>query len=405
MAQITVNNDVHSGVDKGRLWGPYWTSPTTGYIVVPVNLSQQPINVYKTTDSGATWSAITTGRPNSVGSHIACWFDKNTSGDTGTKIHFAFFDGRPVYKAFDTSNDTWGSTVVINGSIASDDVWCGITKSRGGNLYAVWEATGASNGRNDVWRSTDGGANWTQRANIIEGNTTNPDRFLLFPANLADNQDIWCLYYDHSAGEVSLKTYDDSANSVSENSIDASVIGNITYPVFPGSGAVRHSDGNLLIALANAVDSASGDLVTYDIANGTTITAKTNILTNKDDWYYPALFINQQNNDIYVAYAGKGDGSETFTTTVGIYYVKSTNGMSTWGTEQIYEGTTLADYRFISVGDSVGNAGGRFMPTYFNDDLNDVYVEDANDIEIAAVVAKASVPWYNRRMRIYTRRI
>ena len=57
--------------------------------------------------------------------------------------------------------------------------------------------------------------------------------------------------------------------------------------------------------------------------------------------------------------------------------------MGTWGTEQAY-GILDDDIRMTHLGRTVGNAGGRVMASFYNDDLDDILVNDGNDVEIAA---------------------
>ncbi len=88
--------------------------------------------------------------------------------------------------------------------------------------------------------------------------------------------------------------------------------------------------------------------------------------------------------DIILVYVGKDDGSETWEATVKCYFKKSADGMGSWGAEQTY-GVESDDLRCVSLGRTVGDAGGRVMPVWFNDDLVDITVNDGNDVEIAAV--------------------
>jgi hypothetical protein len=101
------------------------------------------------------------------------------------------------------------------------------------------------------------------------------------------------------------------------------------------SGSVRHSDGHLIVVSCSERDTATADMQAWDVSavnsgSLTGITAKTDITTNIDDNYYPSVCIDQDTDNIYVAYNGKRDGSETLGTTTKVYYTKSTDGGATW---------------------------------------------------------------------------
>jgi len=65
--------------------------------------------------------------------------------------------------------------------------------------------------------------------------------------------------------------------------------------------------------------------------------------------------------------------------------------MATWGTEQAYSEGTVDDYRLLNSGRMVGANGGRYQPSFFNDDLNDIFVNLVNDIEFVAGTPAAAI--------------
>ena len=93
------------------------------------------------------------------------------------------------------------------------------------------------------------------------------------------------------------------------------------------------------------------------------------------------MFINQQNNDVYCAYLKGG----TWLSAVDVVFHISTNGMTGWGTEQAYSEDTAADLRIVCAGRTVGDNGGRYQPAWFDTTLNDIFINENNDVEIAAV--------------------
>jgi len=321
-----------------------FTSANVGYVFFIENTTAGHFQYKKTTDGGATWgSAVTihTG-PGTATAPIGfdVWYDRWTSGDSGTKIHTALITRDTddvVYRALDTSGDTLGTeTTVLNGASADETVIANvtITKARGGNLYV---AAMIDAGVEFVFgRSTDGGASWSSRAHSFEASGF--DRFTLYPGNESDSQDVWLLFEDASADELTLKTYDDSADSWSESSVICPIASVFDFNRQWG-GHVRHADGHLIIAVWTEKDTATADFRVFDINGAGSIVEKTAIATNVDDSFYPALFINQSTNDLYVSYTGKKDGSETLDTTASVCYVKSTDGGATWGAEVVYSAT------------------------------------------------------------------
>lgn len=392
MADVTVYGDASAGTNIANwLQGPYWVSPSTGYIFLS-GPSDYDVHCYKTSDSGASWSeADAADCPTSTSGYnllagFASWFDQETPGDSGTKIHLAYVDddnatySNVKYVYFDTSTDQWSSPVTVRtGEDSATDwqKWLALTKSVGGVLFIAGHT---NSGTVYMYRSTDG-SSWSLKTGPGEATA---DRYNLFCANLADTNDIWCLFHDADANALTLKTYDDSGNSWSETSSIQSATENSSYPIRFFDGAIRHSDGHLLAVCWTGHDAVTADLLAWDITDAGTITAKANVITDHDDCAYCGLLINQQNNDVYIAYLGNEDGSQTMGSLVSAFYKKSTDGMANWGSQTAYSSGTADDYRVISGGRTVGDAGGRWMPAWFDDDDNDIFVNDGNDVEIAA---------------------
>lgn len=390
MADVSAFASPYLGTEvQGGLWGPYWTSPSVGYFLVKVE-GADDLAIIKTTDSGASWAEVDSADAPGISDNAtvspAAWFDQETPGNSGTKIYVAYADddaatfSRLKYVTFDTSTDQWGTPVTVRDVENGATTWIAtpiaITLSVGGVLFIAGQNNGATQ---FLYRSTDG-SSWTSKAAPGEAAA---DRFMLFPANLADTNDIWCLFHDASANELSLKTYDDSANSWSEAAVDAATESS-SAPVRFFDGAIRHSDGHLLACVWTLYDNAAADLATWDITDAGTITAKGDCVDTSDDCAWCGILINQQNNDVYIAYLGNENGSETAGTALSAFYKKSTDGMASWGSQTAYSSGAADDYKIISAGRTVGSAGGRFMPVWFDDDDYIIFVNDGNDVEIAA---------------------
>lgn len=305
----------------------------------------------KTTDGGATWgSAVAiSGAETMVGFDV--WYDQWTPGDKGSIIHIWYFGTSAddiIYKTLNTSSDTLsGGVTVFNGatSVAGRGTFVTGAKMRGGNLYCIFDIDAFA--ETGTYRSTDNGVTWASRTNVLEATL---DECILFPGNEADNQDAWVLYQDASTDELTLYTIDDSANTNSESAAINGAVGmieNVTDATGQRgfSGAIRHSDGHLIAAFFTAYDTATEDFKVYDINGAGSITALTNITTDIDDMYFPSVFINTKNDDIYISYIGKSDGSETMGTTVGVYYAKSTDRGTTWTKDIAYSENAAGNMR------------------------------------------------------------
>jgi len=385
MADVIVLDSAQATLTENRhgLAGPFWVNPTTGYIYLNGKASATDADVYKTTDSGASWAVVDDANgPEAVGEMRAQaqYFD-------GTKIHVAYLrtgNNTIHYMAFNTATDTWSSPVTVatafTVSATSTDTHCAITKAVGGNLYIAAKGNGA--GSHAFFRSVDAGANWTVRTDWCDAGSV-IDEILLAPGNRADNQDILAIYFDYSALTIDRRLYDDSANTfgATEEANIATIVsyGAVTYDYW-WHAVRRNSDGAVITAFWNAVDVTTADLQIYAITE-TSITSLTNVVTNVDDCAGVEVFIDQQIDKLYVVYLGTNAGTDTWTSLMSCYYQTSTDGGTTWSGQLAY-GTENDDLRAVSAGQSVGAAGGRFMPVWFDDDDQTFTVNDGNDIEI-----------------------
>ncbi len=388
MADVAVETGAQTSLHtRSTRLGPVWTDEDTGYVFFPEGTVTVTLRYRKTTDGGASWAApVTIDTATVIAMDI--WFDKWTPGDSGTVIHiwWAESTGHLVhYRSLDTSDDSLGTDRTVftgtsfePGTTRLNHAITG-TKAVGGNLYVqFW---GDNDGEQDFYRSIDSGVNWTDRLTGGDGNE--PDEVLLLPDDdSADNQDVVMLYWDRSADELSIKKYDNSANTWGETSISGSM--NDTGNLLNMSAVVRHSDGHIIVAAWTDLDVATADLKVWDITLATpTITAKTDVVTDSDDCAGAALFIDQNTDDLYCAYLGNEDGSEVLFTTVTAFYKKSDDGAGTWGAQSAYQEGAADDMRYINAGHSTpGSAAGRFEPVWFNDDLDDLFVNKVNSVEI-----------------------
>jgi len=383
MADITIDgaavNELH-GVAPAR--GLVWTSPSVGYIFYIDNGSDF---VYKkTTDSGQTWDTTPTDIRSGAVLRYAIWFDKWTNGDSGELIHIFFVDTADddiTYVTLDTSDDTLSSDTVVNSGVGvSADTTYGrvygdlaAVKARGGNMYVGGWID--NDGEHFFYKSTSAPySSWSSIADPCEGNQV--DRIIACCGGETDSNDFLLFYADVSALEVTVKTYDQSGDSWSESS----KIGDLSaFNVSMWDAVDRHSDNHVILVhheTSGASLTPDPPIKCVDVTNGTTWTTKTDVFASDFIYGMVGVLINQQNDDIYVAYSDNQSLGD-------IYYKKSDDGGSTWGTATQLS-VTADDHRHIWGGTSVDDNGGRFMPCWFNDDLNDVVTNYDNSVAIAA---------------------
>lgn len=342
-----------------------WTSATNGYLFFALSTG---FYYKKTTDAGQTWgSDVQIGVTTSRAFPVAVWFDKWTDG-TGSTVHMVFHDTTDqafTYRSLDTSTDTLGSKVeILSSSLGTGTAtpWS-IVKARGGNLYANFFETVSS--VHYFYRSTDSGATWTARTTQIESST---DRATLTPGAETDNQDILCIYQDSSAGEKSIKTYDNSADSWSETAIadcDTS---------FGGLHSVTHriSDNHTIFPIFNTLGDPTTDLEVYDYSTGGSFTKLTNAFTAATDPNSTALniLVDQTNDDLFLFY-GSGPNSVS----QEIYYKKSTDDGTTWGSEtQINSTETGMTCYCVDGGSSTDFEFSTVKAVYYNEEGNEWWI-------------------------------
>ena len=293
----------------------------------------------KSSNYGLTWGVPVLIKGSLTGIGVACWFDKWTPADTGTLIHLAYMDSTNhdvFYRTIDTgASDTLGTeiTVFAGASFSAGANTClSVTKSEAGRILVGFDGDGGT--ETGFYKSDDYPPTaFTAKADVNEAGGT--DYYQLFPGNETDTADIYALYWDRSAGELTLKTYDDSGDSWAESAAIAtgltSIASSTISPQF--TGAVRNSDGHLLAAWWTNSDNANADLMFVDITSAASIGTPVKIFDSTDDQGGVALTVDTTADDLYVFYLGKTDGTETAYTAVNVYYRISTDDGATWGSE------------------------------------------------------------------------
>lgn len=334
---------------------PVWTAAGTWYAFI---LSNGTSDLYfaKTTDYGVTWNINATAIKAGTIIGLAVWFDKWTPGDSGTLIHLAYVDSDSddvFYRQLETATDTLGTEISVfaGASASAPNSSLSITKSKAGRILIAYDINGAST-ETGFYKSDDFPVTaFTVKSQTAFHEAASTDYYQLFPANLADTNDIWALFLDRSANEITLKTYDDSGDSWSAIAESAAIMTctevAATTALPQMAGAVRSSDGNLILAAWDSMDTAGALLRVFDITNASTITEKTKVIddgaTNaNDDQALVAVGLDSVNGTIYVFYCGVIAGTSTAYTSLPVYYKTSTDGGTTWSSAATADGTLLS---------------------------------------------------------------
>ncbi len=388
-ADTAVNSNVVTNQYAYDIFGPYWSDNLTAIIImIDPNLD---IAYERTTDGGATWNnAVIQGGTTKC---YAAWFDKETPGDTGDKVNIMWMDSVAtdlLYVNIDVATNTVGTIRIVDNDITASSTVVNnrvaITKTVSGNLIAsVTTQLDMMSYKSDDLFATSA----TNISNPFEI-ATQEDWLLLYSANTGDDNDAAGVFLDGDADAISLKMYDDSADSWTETAI-GSMSYSKTYINYDAS--VRHSDNHILLTfILNSVISASNELHSWDLTPDSiaspTVTQKTTVETASagDEMQQTAVLINQQNDDVYVAYI---EGSD-YTSAVSVFYELSTTDMGSWGGQQAYSEAAEDDNRALHLGRSVDNSGGRMQIAWVNDDLDDIFVNLVNDININGTDAAPS---------------
>lgn len=302
----------------------------------------------KSTDGGLTWSNPTIVFAGTIIS-LSVWYDR-WSGIAAGLIHIAYTEtggNDTLYRTINTeSSDALstqttifaGTSVVITGSHLS------IVRARGGNVYCKTQIdAGAEGGFFRLPNANVPNGAWDAARTINEALST-LDLIILQPGWAADTQDIFAIFWDISANEISRQIYDDSANSWAETSISTGMVEPTSPPTaYPNFAcAVDITNSRTVLIAWNGLDTANADLLGW-IVTESAITAFTTpvVLNGVDDQGLCGISIDIDTGWWYAFYGGKSDGSETFSTAINIYYKVSKDAGVTWGAETLL--TSAAD--------------------------------------------------------------
>lgn len=368
--------------------GILWQTPLKG-ILFFIDDTTQRVRYCRTGNGGSTWNA-----PQNLWTEtcvaLDVWADWQTPGDSGVRVHVAAIErtsNRLLYAYYDMDTYSMGGSTVIyqvpdivHATISRQYNQVSITKTRSGKFAIAAHITDDDYDDYFLYYTSPTGVTWTSRNTPWEDDNTNI--LQLFPGNETDPDDIWCLFWDNYDDEISLKTWDNSGLSWSEQVIATSMV--LYYLGFQMSGHIRQCDGHLLVSAYNKMSGTGINLLTWEVNGASSIVQKSNILTDQDDAWQISLFIDQTNNDAYAVY--------TRGTKYGwmlAYYKKSTDNMATWGSEQTLMENDATDLGFVGAGALKSNWGGKFMPVWHVEDSPEsVWYNYDNSISITGKMTK-----------------
>ncbi len=305
----------------------------------------------KTTNGGTSWNTPVTidSQTDCIG--VSVWYDRWTPNDAGNYIHIATMDTSAddlFYNRLDTTNDSLLLVTSTSTTLSSTAVYAvatnrhSITKATDGKIYMTSDD---GNGTVNVSCSSscDISTNWGTVGTAPQGNA-----------------DSWSLLMPLASGNIMMINRSTSntlrystwngSNWSSMSNIDASAVRNTTYDV--GVAATIDTDtGDLYISYVtdnNSFTVADHDIKTAIYTSGAW-TAKTSVHTNiaGRGILQTAISRDQNTGEIYVGYSIRSTIGTV--STARIYWKKSTDGMTSWGSEQGPVDSVAGDYYGIDM--------------------------------------------------------
>ena len=176
MADTLVDGDPEfQGGVIGSPKGPYWIDEQSGAaIYAEQDATPFRLGARYTDDGGATWTQSLL-LPADTWFFIATWFDQDTPGLTGPKIHcvgYNYSDDLWEYVAWDVASQSWGSRVTIRDNSPETMISANTTTNRSsivraknGDLHVFLINDDSTNIAEATYhyRSVNGGSNWSSR--------------------------------------------------------------------------------------------------------------------------------------------------------------------------------------------------------------------------------------------------
>lgn len=347
-AQVTINGDYFASfAEQNASPQVAFTTDSIGYAFYVDETTDSP-RYKKTTDGGATWGGeVALGTDLNWGS-VSIWYDQWTPGDsTGTKIYMAGCESSTDdvwFKTLDTNGDTLSPTSTTWTRVAAGTAWANttgtgaaVTKNSDGNLFASCSSTGAL----DVYKSVNGGANWSATTSGLDVTT---DFNQLIP--IGNSGDVLLLNHDTSANQFRSNVYDEATDAWSGFTNRIAATENATYDGSFGA-AINKSTGEVYVAINNNPAVSGGDIVTARVvSDGTTNVTwnnTTDVYTNIGTAGLQAtMAVDWHNGDVYCFYLRGTVGSA-----MSIYYKKSTDQGANWSSETGPVSSSTGNYQQV----------------------------------------------------------
>lgn len=286
-------------------------------------------------DEGLTWKRFRIATAITGITQVAVWYDR-WSDINADLIHVAYtnsVDDDVRYTTVDASSlATTTDIVAFLGASTATGCSMSITRARGGNLILCGTIDAAAEIFNLKSTAVGASASFSTIATVTEATT---DQLILMPGWNADTQDVMAFFWDQSTSEISVKRYDDSANTWAETSISTGMtLGTAATAYGHFSACVDLANSRNYLAAWSAADQVNADLRVWYV-NDTTITetSANAVLNSSDDQGIASISLDIVSGRIRVYYAGKSDGTQTWPTSVGVYFKDSTDTGATWGSE------------------------------------------------------------------------
>lgn len=295
----------------------------------------------KTTNGGTSWGAQTVLNNSQGFLKWAIWYDRWTPDDTtGTKVHIittvAATDDM-YYLTLDTSTDSVSSLTNISSvpgpaltNTMDRNNIISITKATDGKVFAGLHDAGTSS---TSWvvacaSSCNTASNWTDTGILLDAAVA--DALILVPHVSGT---IMAIRLDSSLDDIQSKAFNGSTWAGSWTNIDTNAPDNLTE-IGHMAAMTDVKNGNIYLAYASSVDTlGTNDDILVKMFNGSSWVSKTDVTTNDAKGITDvAIAMNESTADIYVGYLGRTTPATA--TTTSVYWKKSTDGMTTWGSEQ-----------------------------------------------------------------------